>query len=271
MRYRTLAYAACVLYAFGAPAAASAQVVDVTLFTGRAFPLYDERLTLHPSAPVLAGVDVTVAGSPVLEADGGPVFGAALAVEPRRFGGLLGIEARLDATDVGLEFSGARYDLRGTTFPFAGLTAGIILSPGRFDANRISLLSLNGRFRTPGRIGFMASAGMSYLPDIDVSGSIPLTVDAPGLPLPTVDAALALRATPGQAGRRLGVNGGAGLRIGGRVAFTADVRGFYFREYELRLVRVNGPDLLDDLLAAAAPIRFTPVFVNAQVGVAFRF
>lgn len=272
MLSRAFAFAVCVLCAvFGAPAALFGQVVEVTVFTGRAFPVYDERLTLHPPAPVLGEVDVTVAGSPVLKADGGAVFGAALALEPRRFGGRLGIEARLDATDVGLEFSGARYDLRGTTFPFAGLTAGIILSPGRFDANRISLLSLNGRFRSPGRIGFIASAGVSYLPDIDVSGSIPLSVDAPGLPLPTLDAALTLRATPGQAGRRLGVNGGAGVRLGGRLAFTAEVRGFYFREYELRLARVNGPDLLDDLLASAGPIRFTPVFVNAQAGVAFRF
>lgn len=261
--------AALVLLALpGSARQVAAQTVDLTVFVGKAFPIYDERLTLRPSSPVLPGVDITVGGSPILKADGGPAFGAALALEL----GIFGIEGRLDATDVGLEFTGARYDLRGTGFPFAGLTAGIILSPGRFDASTIPLLSLNGRIRTPGPIGIVASGGVSYLRDIDITGSIPLSVDAPDLgPLPTLDAALTLRATPGQAEHRFGINGGAGLRIGGRVALTAEVRAFYFREFELRLVRANGPELIDDLLAAADSIRFSPIFVNAQVGLAFRF
>jgi hypothetical protein len=252
----------------GTARSAGAQTVDFTVFAGRAFPLYDERLTLRPSTPVLPGVDVSVSGSPVLKADGGPVFGGALTVEL----GIFGIEGRLDSTEVGLVFSGARYDFRGTAFPFEGLTAGIIVAPGRFDADRISLLSLNARIRTPGPIGVIVSGGLSYLPDIDISGSIPLGVDAPDLPpLPPLDAGLTLRATPGQSEHRFGVNGGAGLRIGGRVALTAEVRAFYFREYKLRFASADGLDLLDELLAEAAPVRFEPIFVNAQVGLAFRF
>jgi hypothetical protein len=266
---RRLVPAACVLLALlGTVERASAQAVDVTVFAGRAFPTYDERLTLRPSTPVLPGVDITVDGSPVLRADGGPVFGAAVALEL----GILAIEGRLDATDVGLEFTGIRYDLRGTAFPFEGLAAGIIVSPGRFDADRVQLLSLNARVRTPGPVGILVSGGLSYLPAIEITGTIPLRVDAPDLPpLPTLNAALTLRATPGQAEHRFGVNGGAGLRIGGRIALTAEARAFYFREYELRFARTNGPELLDELLAGAAPIRFRPVFVNAQVGVAVRF
>jgi hypothetical protein len=186
--------------------------------------------------------------------------------------GIFAIEGRLDATDVGLEFTGARYDLRGTAFPFDGLTAGLIVSPGRFDADRIALLSLNGRIRTPGPVGVLVSGGLSYLPDITITGSIPLTVDATNLPpLPPLDAALTLRVAPGQTEHRFGVNAGAGLRLGDRVALTAEVRAFYFREFELRLTRASGPDLLDDLLAGAGSIRFNPIFVNAQAGVAFRF
>jgi hypothetical protein len=67
------------------------------------------------------------------------------------------------------------------------------------------------------------------------------------------------------------VNGGIGLRVGGRVGLVGEVRGFYFREYELRFATLNGPELLDDLLAEADPVRFEPVFINAQVGVSFRF
>ena len=250
-----------------APLCAHAQGVDVTFFGGLAYPLYDERLTLSPGDPSIPGVEVTSLSTPVLSADGGAVVGGAVALEF----GMLALEGRLDSVEAGFEFSGARYDLRGTAFPFQGLTASIVASPGRFDAERISLLSLNARIRTPGPIGIVASGGLSYLPDIDVSGSVPLIVDAPGLPALGIDAALTLRGTPQQSEHRFGVNGGAGLRIGGRVALLAEVRGFYFREYELRFGTADGPELLDELLAEAEPVRFSPVFVNAQVGVTFRF
>lgn len=249
------------------PLRAHAQGIDVTLFGGLAYPLYDERLTLSPANPSIPGVEITSISTPVLSADGGAVVGGAVALEF----GILALEGRLDSVEAGLEFSGARYDLRGTAFPFQGLTASIVASPGRFDAERISLISLNARIRTPGPIGILASAGLSYLPDIDVAGSVPLTVDAPGLPALGIDAALTLRGTPQQSEHRFGVNGGAGLRVGGRVAVLAEVRGFYFREYELRFGTADGPELLDELLAEAEPVRFSPVFVNAQVGVTFRF
>ena len=79
------------------------------------------------------------------------------------------------------------------------------------------------------------------------------------------------RGDPGQSDHRWGVNGGAGLRIGGRVALVGEVRVFYFREYELRFQAENGFDILNELLAGLAPVRFDPVFVNAQAGVTFRF
>lgn len=249
------------------PAWASAQGLDLTIFTGVAYPLYDERLTLRPGALVIPGVEVTSASSPVLRGDGGPVFGGALAFEL----GVLGIEGRLDSIGASIEFSGARYDLRGTAFPFQGVTASITAAPGRFDVDRISVLSVNARIRTPGPIGILVSGGLSYLPDMTISGSVPLNVDAPLLPPLGFDAGLTLRATPGESDHRFGVNGGAGLRIGGRLALVGEVRAFYFREYELRFGTTTGPELLDDLLAEADPVRFEPVFVNAQVGLSFRF
>lgn len=245
---------------------ASAQVIEGTIFGGVAFPFYDERLTI--GNPTFPGVEVTVPGSPSIRADGGAVFGGVIAAS----WGHLGIEGRVDGPQLSLDFSGARYDLLGTGFPFQGLTASIRLSEGRFDVNRIPLLSINGRFSTPGRIAFVASGGFSYLPDITVTGSIPLAVDAPALPgLPAFDAGLALRASPGQSGHRLGVNGGAGIRVGGRVALTAELRGFYFGEYDLRFSSEAGDELIDELLAEAAPVSFRPVFVNALIGVSFRF
>ena len=265
----TLARAVCtvsVLLAIGGRA--EAQGVDLTLFVGGAFPIYDERLSLRPPTPTVPGVDIGVVGSPLLEADGGPVFGGALAFEF----GVLGIEGRLDATEVGLAFSGASYNLRGTQPPFEGLTASITISDGRFDADRIPLLSVNARLRTPGPVALVVSGGLSYLSDVSVTGSIPLRVEIPGIPsLPGFDPQLRLVAVPGQSDHRWGVNGGAGLRIGGRVGLVGEVRVFYFREYELRFEAENGADILDELLAGLAPVRFEPVFVNAQAGVTFRF
>jgi hypothetical protein len=76
---------------------------------------------------------------------------------------------------------------------------------------------------------------------------------------------------PGQAEHRWGVNGGAGLRFGQRVALVGEVRVFYFRDHELRFEAENGFGILNELLAGLSPIRFEPIFVNAQAGVMFRF
>jgi hypothetical protein len=105
-----------------------------------------------------------------------------------------------------------------------------------------------------------------------VTGTVPVRVEVPGIPTPPgFNPQLTLRAVPGQSEHRWGVNGGAGLRIGGRVALMGDVRVFYFREHELRFEAVNGLGIFDELLATLAPVRFDPVFVNAQAGVTFRF
>lgn len=264
---RTIAIAACCgALLLVLPAAAAAQGLDLTLFLGKAFPTYDERLALRPSIPALPGVDVIGQQQPVLQADGGLVAGAALAFEF----GIFGIEGRLDSTEVGLEFSGARYDLRATEPPLLGLTATLAADPGRFDADRINLLSLNARIRTPGPIALVVSGGLSYLPDIQISGTVPLRFEIAGAPpLGSLNAALRLRATPGDGGNRFGINGGAGLRFGGRVALMAEARVFYFDEYELRFEADQ--ELLDDLLREFDPVRFTPLLVNVQAGLVFRF
>lgn len=252
-----------------AVAPAGAQGLDLTLFGGAAYPVYDERLTLRPSAPSLPGLDVTVAGSPELRADGGLVFGGAIAFEV----GILGIEGRVDATDVGFDLRGATYEFRATTPPFTGVTGSLTLGNGRLDTERLYLLSGNLRLRTPGPVGLVVSGGLSILPDITISGSAPLSLDISGIPsLPGVEPRLQLRAAPGESAHRIGVNGGAGLRIGGGpVALMAEVRAFYFREYELRFAVDDSPEFVDALLESVAPVRFEPVVVNAQAGLVFRF
>jgi hypothetical protein len=83
---------------------------------------------------------------------------------------------------------------------------------------------------------------------------------------------LRLEVAPGESEHRFGVNGGAGLRIGGsRVAIMGEVRVFYFREYELRFNVADAPPVVEDLLEGLDPVRFEPVIVNAQAGLVFRF
>ena len=50
------------------------------------------------------------------------------------------------------------------------------------------------------------------------------------------------------------------------MALIGEVRVFYFREYELRFAAEDGFEILDELLEGLAPVRFHPVFVNAQAG-----
>jgi hypothetical protein len=134
------------------------------------------------------------------------------------------------------------------------------------------LLSLNLRLRTPGRLGLVASGGLSYLPRIEVTGSVPLEVQIAGLPvLPPVQPRLRLLALPGDSEHRWGVNAGAGLRIGGRLSLTVEARVFYFRDHELRFGVEEGLPFLDELISSIDSIRFEPVIVNAQAGIGFRF
>lgn len=267
--HRWLLYAGVTAVSLGAfPAPVAAQGGDFTFFIGGAYPVYDERLTLRPSVPSLPGVDVSVVGTPELRADGGLVFGAALAFEL----GVLGIEGRLDASDIAFDLTGARYDLRADGPPLDGLAASITIGNGRLDTERLYLLSINARLRTPGPIGLVASGGLSYLPDVSITGSAPLSVEVGGISLPGLDPRVRLRAAPGESDHRFGLNGGAGLRIGGdRIAVTGEVRVFYFQDYELRFSVDGAPGELDDVLAGLAPIEFDPVLVNAQVGLVFRF
>jgi hypothetical protein len=266
--HRLFVCAAVIMVALATPGPASAQGGDFTIFVGGAYPVYDERLALRPSVPSLPGVDVTVDGSPELQANGGLVFGGALAFEF----GIFGIEGRLDATDIWFDLTGARYDLRADATPIGELAASITIGNGRLDVDRLYLLSLNARLRTPGPIGVFASGGLTYLPDVDITGSVPLSVEVGEISLPGVSPQVRLRAAPGESDHRFGLNGGAGLRVGGsRVAVMGEVRVFHFEDYELRLGVDGAPDELNDVLNALAPIRFDPVIVNAQAGLVFRF
>jgi hypothetical protein len=264
---RLLIVTAILLLALPRPARAD---WDLTLFFGRAYPTFEDQLILRvDSVPNLPGVEVTPTGPIEIQADGGPVFGGALAWEF----GVIGIEGRADFADIGFDLRGTRYDLMGTEPPLTGLTGSVTVGDGRFDADRLNLYSINLRLRTPGPVGLVASGGLSYLPDVSISGTVPLEAQVPGLPpIPGLAPRLRLDLAPGESKNRWGVNGGAGLRIGGRhVAVMAEARVFYFREYDLQFGIESAPPFIEDLLETLDPVQFEPIIVNAQAGLVIRF
>jgi hypothetical protein len=237
---------------------------DLSLFLGRAYPTFEDRFVIRlPSPSPVPGLDIQPRGIPELRADGGAVFGGALAWEA----GVFGIEGRLDVTDVELKFTGARYDLEFNP-PIAGVSSGnVTLADARIEVDRLRLWSLNVRLRTPGSVSVFASGGLSYLPAFEITGDIPVTFQLGGLQGLT-QPRLVLGVAPGQSSHRFGVNGGAGLRMAGRVGVFAEARVFYFENYELSVL----PDapLIEDVFNID-PVRFEPVIVNAAVGLIFRF
>jgi hypothetical protein len=248
---------------------AVAQHLDVTVFGGAAFPVFDGRLAVRATGvPPLPGYDVTASGVPELRLDGGGAFGTAVALDF----GLLGIEGRWDGTYAGFDAMGARYDVRSSGAASPSLAGSVTLGNGRFDLDRLNLLSINLRVRTPGLVGFTASGGLSYLPDIRITGSVPVSAEILGLPvLPALQPRVGLVATPGQSAHRWGVNGGAGIRVGGRLSVVAEARVFYFGKYDLHFVMDDALPLVSDFVSGIGVVDFHPIVVNAQAGVSFRF
>ena len=246
----------------GTPRTAAADW-DLSLFLGRAFPTFDERLTIRlPAAPPIPGLEITPRGTPEIGTDGGPVYGIALAGEA----GVIGIEGRLDVVDVDLDFTGAGYDLR-----FGNQTGSVTIGDALFETDRLNLWSLNLRLRTPGPVSFVVSGGLSYLPSFDISGTVPVQVDVPGIGGTTAQPRLVLRVSPEESDNKIGVNAGAGLRFGGRAGLFAEGRVFYFRSYELQADFDDAQPVVNLLLDEIDPIDFRPVIGNVVVGLFFRF
>jgi len=241
---------------------------DLSVFGGVSFPTYEQQFVVRtPTVPPLPGLVVQPSGNLTIDAKGGPVFGAALAAEF----GVLGIEGRFDSTAIELQTSGIRYDLAYNAPPLPAFTGSASIAAGPLETDRLSLLSLNLRLRTPGPVSLVASGGFSYLPDFTISGSTPVEIRITGLPAFDTNTALRLRVSPTESSHRFGVNGGAGLRvkIAPGISIFGEGRLFYFKEYELT-IDVDDPRLQGFVGDIEQP-RFRPVVVNAVGGLGFSF
>jgi hypothetical protein len=254
-------------------AAGQAGQLEISGWVGPSLPFYSQSFRYQPPAvPALPGVSVEQIGEFRFDASGGLSFGGGVAWHPA---GRFGVELRVDSGAIDVTQQGARF--RVTVRPPAPLPplALDVETQGTITLDRLLPVSLNLRYRGGGRVGLVASAGVSYLPSIDFAVTQELGVGAiggvGGIDLPTV---------PLEAGGQIdgfwGANAGLGVRfqLSDAVSANVDGRGFFFGERELdwKIDRFPlSPELGEALRQQLGPIRFTPGFFQATAGLSVRF
>ena len=255
------------------PATGGAGQVEISGWVGPSLPFYSQSFQYSPPpVPPLPGFGVEQVGEFRFDASGGVSFGAGLAWHGA---GPLGVELRVDsgAIDVTQEGATFRVTVRPPS-PLPPLSLDVE-TQGTVTLSRLLPVSLNVRYRGGGRVGLVASAGVSYLPSLDYTVTQELGIGAigglGGIELPTL---------PLEAGGEIegfwGANAGVGLRVRLSDAVSANLegRGFFFgeRELEWSVDRFPGsPELGEALRQQLDPIRFTPGFFQATAGLSVRF
>lgn len=268
------------------PSAAAAGVLEVTVHAGPSFPTYSQTFSYDPGTVTLPIPFATVRQTGVfqLEAKGGLSFGGALAWQ---FAGPLGLEARIDTTDVDVQTLGARYRVEvDLPAPLSDVATDLDLGTGTVDLERVRPLSLNLRLRSSGKIGVAASGGISYLPALRVSATQTVGLGVTGLDaflqrLNVATLTLRAEARPDEADEgRWGANFGLGARIGlaPHVGLSLEARGFAFQKQTLTWRRADARPLnaLEERLLAEVQqrlgtIEFNPTFFQATAGLTLTF
>ena len=256
-----------------ASATAGAGSVEASAWAGSSLPFYSQSFRYSPPpVPPLPGVSVEQQGEFRFDASGGVSFGGALAWHGD---GPLGVELRVDSGAIEVSQRGATF--RVTVRPPAPLPplSFDVETEGTATLERLLPISLNLRYRGGGRVGLVASAGVSYLPGLDFAVTQELGVGpiggVGGIDLPTL---------PLEAGGEIagfwGANAGLGIRIRLSDAVSANIEGraFFFGERELEWTIERfpiSPDLGELLRRQLDPIRFTPGFFQAMAGLSVRF
>ena len=277
--------AACVATAL-TPRTAAAGQFEVFGNLGITFPFWSQTFTYDPG-PVtipIPGVSIRQEGSFSLDAKGGTVYG---------FGGCyyfvesVGLEARVDFAGVDITSGGARYLVNVTLpAPFPPVNGDLDLGTGAVDVDRLTPISFNLRFQTPGRFALGASGGASYLPSFKLTarqtialGVTALNAGTQQLEITTLPFA-AIVEPLGEGQSRWGINAGVILRIpfNEKVALVGDARYFRFSEQTVTWGRADGGTLsaleqllLEQVQQRLEPIRFRPQFFQVTGGIAITF
>ena len=266
------------------PALASAGGVEITGFAGYTFPFYSQTFTYDPG-PVqvpIPGVSIEQSGAFELKGSGGAAFAGAVTFYATES---LGFEIRMDSADVTIDTKSAGYTVRaGLPAPLEPVVANLTLSKGTANVKAPTPFSLNLKLQTPGRVRLFASGGVSRLGNVELSftQTVALGVVAVNLSTGNLEVAtIGLKgSTTGQGKSAWGGNLGLGLRIplGEKGALVLEGRGFYFPKRTIEwepVIETPLPALQQLLLERVRqklqPIEFEPWWVQATIGVAYRF
>jgi len=273
------------------PGTAAAGEFEVFGHLGITFPFYSQSFTYDPGPVTLPipNVGIQQQGLFTLEGSGGTVYGFGAAYY---FVKSVGLEARVDFASVDVKTSGARYRVVVTLpAPLPPVNSDLDLGTGTVDVDRLTPVSFNLRFQTPGRFGLGVSGGLSYLPSFGfvATQKIALGVTAldagnQRLDVSTLPFQARVEPVPStsttEAQSKWGVNGGVMLRIplNEKVAIVGDARYFRFKEYTVTWGRGDNRDLsaIEQLLLVQVqqrlqPIVFRPEFFQVTGGLAITF
>lgn len=247
---------------------------EVALFTGPTIATYKQTFAFTGGSPQVQFARLNVKESPSLEAEGGVAFGLAATFF---LSNSFGLEGRLDSVDIDLQSFGGNYTLELGPPGSPVSTLPVTLGDGQTDLERVRPLSLNLRFQSQGRVGIGLSAGLSYMPAVDINAAPTLTVANLNASFP-----ISLVATPVNPDQthHLGFNGGLTIqiKIASGFALVGEARGFTFKRSELQwqsketgALSAVEKALLSSIAAQLEIPEFTPGFWTARAGLAFRF
>jgi hypothetical protein len=228
-------------------------------------------------------VSIRQEGQFILEAKGSTTYGFGAAYY---FVDSVGIEARMDFAGVDVKTTGARYHVNVTLPPFPPVTADLDIGTGTVDVDRLTPISINLKFQTPGRFGLGVSGGASYLPSFDFTATQTIVLGVTALNAATSQLELAslpfvaLVQPQGEGQSRWGFNVGVMLRIpfNDKVALVGDGRYFRFSEHTVTWQRSDNRPLspieellLEQVQQRLEPIQFRPQFFQVTGGLAITF
>jgi hypothetical protein len=264
--------------------------VEVAVHVGQAFPFYEQTFVYDPGSttfniPGLTSVALRQDGGFELEGSGGSALGGSVTyyLAPS-----VGLEARLDTAAIDIETRGAQYHVTADLpSPLPDLSTNVSLDGGTFDIERLRPLSLNLKLRTPGRVAFVASGGVSYLPTVRATAEQPIGLGATGFDpatggfnVATVRFRAAALPEDDDSSRRIGGNAGLGVLVGlgENLSMSLEGRGFLFPKHRLDWQPVlGGPlsfleqPLLEQIRNRIDAVEFNPTFFQATIGLALRF
>src|SRR5262245_52985786 len=267
------------------PRASAAGQFEIYGNFGVTFPFYSQTFTWDPgpvSLPI-PGLSINQEGTFKLDAQGSSIWGIGGTFY---FTSAVGLEVRGDFASAEVTTTGATYNVRLTLPPFPPITTDLNLGKGAVDIDRLTPVSFNLRFQTPGRFALGVSGGASYLPSFKVTArqNIALGVSAVNagnqeLEVSTIPFAAVVQPTV-ESQSKWGFNGGIILRIpfNAKVALVGDARYFRFSEQTVTWDRADTRPLneIEQLLLAQVrqrldPLTFRPEWFQVTGGLAITF